>query len=156
LNNYSSNDYEKEMQKGGIKMLNKVLRATMVAALLCLIVLPVSASGWRHGHEGFQTRTMVVHPYWGGRASWGWSPYWGNVYPPFNYPMDDRGTIKIKDHDKSDQVFIDGAYAGMVEKMGTLRLKPGRYDIQIRRDGREILIQQVYVVSEKTIKIKVD
>jgi hypothetical protein len=137
-------------------MLNKVLRSTMVAALLCLIVLPANASGRRYGHEGFGNRRVGVQPYWGWGASWGWGPYWGDIYPPFDYPRDDRGTLKIKDQDKSDQVYIDGAYAGMVEKMGTLRLKPGSYEIKIRRDGREILTQQVYMVSDKTLKIKVD
>jgi hypothetical protein len=128
----------------------------MIATMVCLIILPVYAEGRRYGHGGFRTQRLIVQPYWGWGASWGWGPYWGDVYPSYNYPRDDRGTIKIKDQDKSDQVFINGAYAGLVEKMGKLRLKPGKYDIQIRRDGKEMLAQQVYVVSEKTIKLTVD
>jgi hypothetical protein len=145
-------------KKGGITMRNKALLTMVMLSIACFSALTAHAEERQHGHEGFGNRTILVRPYsnWGMGIGWGWAPYWGEYYPPYYPAPDYRGNVKISDHNKSDQVYINGALAGSVGETHNFKLKPGRYDIQIRQDGRQILNQQVYVISGKTIKLKVD
>ena len=124
-------------------------------ALLFLRVFPLALvllfPGMSHamprgsGAAGFR----MLAPYWG-YGGWG-GPYWG--YWPW---FDNMGEIKIRDSDKHDQVYLNGSLAGPVKKMKNIYLVPGSYDIQIRRDGRPLLSQNVYVLGGKSIQINVD
>jgi hypothetical protein len=92
------------------------------------------------------------NPYWG--YNWGWGePFWG--YGPY-YPLDTTGKIKIKDENKYDQVYVNGAFAGRVEKLKSMYLDPGSYDIRIHRNGKELLSRNVYVIVGKTVEINVN
>jgi len=146
-----------QSRKEVLKMRNTALRFLTKFALVSLLMLPFVVSAEAHGHFGGGGRAIIVphysyyHPYWG-YGGWGWAnPYWG--YGPYYY--EDKGTIKIKDHDKSDQVYINGAFAGIAEKMKNIKLDPGQYTIQIRRQGNELLNRSVYVIAGKTVEIDV-
>jgi len=59
---------------------------------------------------------------------------------PYYY---DRGKVKIKDAFESDQIYINGAFAGTVGKMKSIRLEP-------------VVGRDVYVVTGKTVEIYVN
>lgn len=140
-------------------MRNKALQFIPAFLLVCLLAVPETASARDRGHSGGfygNNRPVVVHSYpyyWG--SGWGaWNdPFWGGYYP---YYYDNRGKVKIKDGNKYDQVYVNGAYAGTVEKMKNLRLDPGRYNIEVRNQGKPLVAQDVYVVTGKTVEIHVN
>lgn len=134
-------------------------KAVLIAVMLsmaCFSTLSAHAAGWRNGHEGFGGRVILVRPYYNWGMGFGWAPYWGGYYPPYYSTTNDWGNIKINDHNKSDQVYINGALAGSVGETHSFKIKPGQYNIQIRQDGKQIFNQQVYVIPGKTIKLHVD
>ncbi len=136
-------------------MQKKALRTMTIFSLAFVLMLPVVASAeGRHQLVTGRVHTVVVptYPYWG--YGWGWGdPFW--AYGPY-YPVDTRGQVKIKDADKYDQVYVDGAYAGTVSKVKNMRLNPGNYDIQVSREGRSLINRNVYVVSGKTVHIDIN
>ena len=137
-------------------MRNRGLWRPAIFSLAFLLLLPAVVSANGRGHFG-GFHTVVVPGYWG--YGWGWGyPYWGDPYWGYGpyYPADTRGQIKIKDADKNDQVYINGAFAGTVEKMRSIKLNPGTYDIRIDRDGRKLVDRNVYVVSGKEVEIHVN
>jgi hypothetical protein len=120
-----------------------------------LLVLPFAASAETHEHYRGGGQVVIIprysyaYPYWG----WGWGgPFWDDG--PYYY--ENTGWIKIKDPNKSDEVLVNGAYAGTVAKMKTMKLSPGNYTIQIRREGKELLNRSIYVVVGKTVEINLD
>ena len=137
-------------------MKRTILIAAVMLGAVCFFILPAHAEGWGHGRAGFGRQTIIIQPYSGWGYGWGWYPYWGAYYPLDGYSMDSRGTVKISDSNKSDQVYINGALAGSISKTHNFKLSPGRYDIQIRQGAKQILNEPVYVISGKTIELKVD
>ena len=136
-------------------MQGKALRTAAILSLSLMLMLPVAASAQVREHHfagGVHTVVVQAYPYWG--YGWGWGdPFWS--YGPY-YPIDTRGKVKIKGADKLDEVYVNGAYAGTVDKLKSMRLDPGHYDIQIRRGGRLLVQRKVYVVSGKTVHIGVN
>jgi hypothetical protein len=51
-------------------------------------------------------------------------------------------------------VLIDGAFAGTVGELKTLRLKPGAYNVEVRAVGRTRYEERVYVVAGRTLKLR--
>jgi hypothetical protein len=136
-------------------MHNKVLMVIVILFFVCLLTVPLSALAEEHHAGGFSgNRTVVVRstPGWGW-GGWG-NPFWGGFYP--YYTIDNRGKVKIKGADKYDQVFLNGAYAGTVEKVKSIRLDPGKYSIQVRQQGRDLVNRAVYVITGKTVEIHVN
>ncbi len=140
------------MRKTALRFLTKF-------ALAGLLVLPFAGIAKAHERfEGGERRVVIVpsysyyRPYWGWGWGWGWSPY--RDYPTYSYPT--RGTVKIHDHNKYDQVYINGAYAGIVDKMKNIKLDPGHYTVEIRQQGKVIRSQSVYVVAGKSVDIEVE
>ncbi|NLT65360.1 MAG: PEGA domain-containing protein [Acidobacteria bacterium] len=87
---------------------------------------------------------------------WGWGPYWG--YNPYYYPYyyyDPRGTIDLESTNETDQVYINGAYAGTVDDLDTIWLNPGKYNVKIVRGNRILVQRDVYVVSGEEVDIDV-
>ncbi|NLT68468.1 MAG: hypothetical protein GXX84_17865, partial [Acidobacteria bacterium] len=70
------------------------------------------------------------------------------------YVPDYRGKIKLKGFSDNDQIYLNGAYAGTIDDMDSLRLDPGRYSISIKSNGRDLVSRDVYVVTGKTIEIR--
>jgi len=66
---------------------------------------------------------------------------------------DGRGEIRLSAEPKEAKVYINGAYAGTVDKLKTLWLDPGAYDLTVSAAGREDFHQRLYVLSGKSLKI---
>jgi hypothetical protein len=85
-----------------------------------------------------------------------WSPYWG--YPGF-YPVGyfnpghGKGEIKLQAAPRNASVLIDGAYAGTADRLKTIWLEPGAYNLTVSMPGRESYEQRIYVLSGKSLKI---
>jgi len=140
------------MRENALRLLTKLF-------LSCLLILPLTASAETRGHFRGGRHVVIVpsysyaYPYWGWGWGWGWGgPFWDDR--PYYY--ENTGGIKIKDHNKTDEVLINGAYAGTVGKMKTMKLSPGNYTIQIRREGTDLLNRSIYVVAGKTVEINLD
>jgi hypothetical protein len=136
-------------------MRTNALRFLTIIFLSCLLVLPLSAFAETHEHFRGGGHVVIVpsysyaYPYWG----WGWAnPFWDGG--PYYYET--AGWVKIKDNNKTDEVLVNGAYAGTVAKMKTMKLSPGNYTIQILREGKDLFNRRIYVVVGKTVEINLD
>jgi hypothetical protein len=71
-----------------------------------------------------------------------------------------KGKLKVETPVKDAEVLIDGAYAGTVGELKTLRLRPGAYTIAVRAPGRTRYEERVGVVTGvvagRTLKIRPD
>ncbi len=86
------------------------------------------------------------------------SAYWGPVWRPayyggyyYGYPA--AGQVKLDTKVKDAEVFIDGAFAGTTHQTKSMHLRPGSYNIEIRELGQTKFVQQVYVVSGRTLHL---
>jgi len=97
---------------------------------------------------GFYPGDWVTASFWYPMAS----PY--PYYAPgaFHYG-DGRGEIRLTTEPKEAKVFIDGGYAGTADKLKTLWLDPGAYDLTVAAPGREDFHQRLYVLTGKSLKI---
>lgn len=83
----------------------------------------------------------------------GYAPYY--PYAPNYFYAQGKGEIKIRMNAKAKEtaVYIDGAYAGNAEKLKSIWLAPGPYNLSLKaRDGRTFE-QRIYVLSGKTLKV---
>jgi hypothetical protein len=145
-----------QSRKEVLEMQNTALRLLTKCALIgfLAVAFPASAAArgfHRGGHRVIVPHYSYIYPDWG----WGWGwwgyPSWG--YSPYYY--EGTGRVKIHDHNKYDQVYINGAYAGRVEKLKNIKLEPGHYTIEIRQQGKVLVNQSIYVVADKTVDIDV-
>jgi hypothetical protein len=84
-------------------------------------------------------------------AQWGpWRPYYYGYY--YGYPL--GGEVKLDTKVKNADVFLDGAFAGTTHQVKTMRLRPGRYNIEIREAGATKFVQEIYVVAGKTLHLR--
>jgi len=81
---------------------------------------------------------------------WGPSPFYGPGYFSYNQG---RGELRLTADPKDARVYIDGGYAGTADKLKTLWLDPGAYDLTVSATGREDFHQRLYVLSGKSLKI---
>jgi PEGA domain len=85
-----------------------------------------------------------------------WDPMWGG-YPyyasgSFAY-NNGRGELRLTADPKLAEVYIDGAYAGTADRLKSMWLDPGAYDLTVSAKDRESFHQRVYVLSGKSLKI---
>ena len=111
--------------------------------------------------------------YWSGPAwysAYGYAPYryygpWG-LYDPFWYSpaihpalyggfafAGNSGEIKIQAAAKDASVYVDGAFAGTVDKLKSFRLEPGAYNLEIRDSNQGVYEKRIYVLSGKTLHL---
>lgn len=86
-----------------------------------------------------------------------WDPFWG-PFSPYSYPVDlgygsGKGELQLKADPKDAEVYIDGAYAGTVQRLKNIWLEPGAYDLSFSAAGREPFQRRVYVLTGKTLSI---
>jgi hypothetical protein len=81
---------------------------------------------------------------------WGGYPYSGPG--SFNYNSG-RGEVRLTADPKVAEVYIDGAYAGTADRLKSMWLDPGAYDLTVSAKDRESFHQRVYVLSGKSLKI---
>jgi len=118
----------------------KKLTALVFAAAMTLA--PVAASA----------RVVV----WGGGPFIGggfYAPYWGPAWGPAYYATPGSGEIKIDTKAKDDEVFINGAFAGITKDMKTFHLRQGTYDIEVRHAGQTEVNERVFVAAGKTLHL---
>jgi hypothetical protein len=97
---------------------------------------------------GFYPGDWVAASYW--YPVGGSYPYYGPGAFAFG---DGRGEIRLTADPKAAEVYIDGGYAGTADKLKTLWLDPGAYDLTVSAIGREPFHQRLYVLSGKSLKI---
>ena len=114
-------------------------------------------AGYRHfrGPYFYPYGPYGVYP-----GDWVYGSLWypmGGAYP--YYPADyfnynnGRGELKLSADPKLAEVFIDGAYAGTADRLKSMWLDPGAYDLTVSAADRESFHQRVYVLSGKSLKI---
>jgi hypothetical protein len=84
-----------------------------------------------------------------------WDPFWGYLYPAgyFNY-NDGKGEVRLSAPKQAD-VYLDNAYAGKAEKLKSIWLEPGAYDLSVSDRDRTSYRQRIYVLSGKSLRITV-
>lgn len=127
-------------------------------------------AGYTHFSNGF-----VVRPFWpyGYPYGFGYSPffydsfyypYYPSFYGPylsgyvpyasgFTYEMG-KGQVKLEAEPKTAAVRLDGAYAGTADKLKSMWLEPGAYDLTVSSPNGGDFHERIYVLSGKTVKIK--
>jgi hypothetical protein len=133
-------------------------KALLVLALAVAMLVPAGASADGRG------RVVVVHPYVYGRYApfggpywgqyWGpyWDPYWGPYFAPDPYAG--LGEVKLDTKLKDAQVYVNDGYLGTTGDNKTIHLRPGRYKIEVRVEGRAPFAANVYVTAGKTLHVK--
>ncbi len=94
-------------------------------------------------------------PYYAAYSSFLFSPY---VYPGFftGYGYGPSlGEIKLKTDDPTAWVYLDGGLAGKAEKLKSMWLEPGKYELEVR-SGNKRFGQKIYVLSGKTLRLTAD
>ncbi len=66
------------------------------------------------------------------------------------------GQVKLDARRKDASVYLDGAFAGTVEKRKRFYLEPGVYELEIREPGQNSYKQRIYVLSGKTLEVHPD
>jgi PEGA domain len=85
-----------------------------------------------------------------------WYPVWGPYpyYGPGSFAYNNRrGEVRLTADPKLAEVYIDGGYAGTADKLKSLWLDPGAYDLTVSAAGREPFHQRLYVLSGKSLKV---
>ncbi len=135
--------------------INAAMRAAAVCLLACLLVFPASASAAHRVRLGVGFGFgRFYSPYWGYWPGYYWSPYYG--YYEGYYPEANMGKVKIENAEKTDRVYLDGAYAGVVGDLKTMHLRAGTYNLEVRNGDNPVLSQRLYVVAGKTVKVVVN
>ena len=105
------------------------------------------------GYSHFSGPYCCYEPYYGG---WYRPYYWdGPWLSPVLYtePGPNKGTVKLPKLDKTAEIYINQAYAGIAGDLKNIYLDPGAYDLEVRTQGKQPLQKRIYVLSGKTLKI---
>jgi hypothetical protein len=66
------------------------------------------------------------------------------------------GEVKLKSESRDAMVYIDGAYAGTADKLKSMWLEPGAYNVELRTDNGDKFERRVYVLSGKTLQLRAE
>jgi hypothetical protein len=135
----------------------------LLLAFVTLLALPGSA-GVRlggvivgAGYSHFSGSYCCYSPYYYDAFDGYYGPF---GYGPWNYPFwytqpgPNKGTVKLDKVEKTAQIYIDQAFAGVAKDLKTIYLDPGAYDLEVRPLGKEPVQKRVYVLSGKTVKLE--
>jgi hypothetical protein len=100
------------------------------------------------------------YPYYGayGGYGYGYGGYYprGYAYGGYSGRYDDSGGIRIQGAPRNAEVYVDGAYAGIVDDYDgvfqRLDLEPGSHEIEVRSGGRP-LVYDVNVTPGQTVTL---
>jgi hypothetical protein len=106
-----------------------------------------------YGLYGFHPYSLAYSPFL-------WDPFWSN-YTPFYYPGyfqgfaygNGKGEVKLMAEPKTADVYLDGAYAGTADRLKSMWLEAGAYDLSVSTKDRATFRQRIYVLSGKSLKI---
>lgn len=117
-----------------------------IATFLMLACLVPAASAYPRVF----VRGAFVGPAFYGPTWYG--PGWVEPYGVVRVPV--TGTVKFETKMKDPSVFVDGGYAGALEKLKSFPLQPGPHTVELRdRDDRTFFLQRINVIAGKTIKL---
>jgi hypothetical protein len=96
------------------------------------------------------------YPYYGYGpwAGYGWAYIYPGFFTGYGYAPN-LGEIKLKTDDPATWVYLDGALAGKADKLKSMWLEPGKYELEVR-SGNKRFGQKVYVLSGKTLRLTAD
>ena len=82
-----------------------------------------------------------------------WDSYWPYSYPAgyFSY-NDSKGEVRLSAPKEAD-VYLDNAYAGKAEKLKSIWLEPGAYDLSVAGGDGASYHRRIYVLSGKSLRI---
>ena len=90
-------------------------------------------------------------------APFGYGGWYGPAYGPYPYGVyeatPNAGQVKLDTKVKDAQVFVNGAFAGTVGGLKTMRLRPGTYTFELRAPGRARYAEKIYVIAGKKITL---
>jgi len=82
-----------------------------------------------------------------------WSPY-PTLYAPAYFAYGNgKGEVKLAAEPKTAEVYLDSAYAGTADRLKSMWLDPGAYDLSVSAKGRDAFHQRIYVLSGKSLRI---
>ena len=122
--------------------------------------------GFAGGHPGgyYGRPYYPIRPYHRYYAPY-YSPGWGvagpavygarYAYVPDARPSGKLGKIQLDGADRMDRIYLDGGYAGVAGDLKTISIRPGTYNLEIKRGGTGIYSQRVAVLEGKTLKLNV-
>jgi hypothetical protein len=119
-----------------------------LAVLITLIQVPQARAA---------QAVVLVRPYY---RFYGPNMYYPYYYYPSRVPqvyaaVPRLGEVKIDTRLRDASVYIDGGFAGRIQKLRKFSLQPGNHDIQIRNaGGQELFSERVQVLAGKTVEIK--
>ncbi len=130
-----------------------ILVAAMATATS--FAFPQEVQAHHFGH-GFGHRSSFGHGFGHGSSfghGFGDSAFYGPAYRP------NRGSVRISKEFRDDaQVYLDGAHVGVVDDFDgifqSLRLSPGKYELEIELDGDRTFRQQIFVSRGRTYKVR--
>lgn len=102
---------------------------------------------------------FFYNPFWFGYYPYGfYDPFFPSAFfaPGFfeGYAYSvDKGEVKLSGAPKNAEVFLNGAYAGTANKLKSMWLEPGAYDLSVATSNSTSFHQRIYVLSGKTLKI---
>ena len=147
------------------------VRFFVLALLISVFALPAAAMPHVHlggvqvgvGYSHF-SGPYYPYGYWGpyagyypGFAPYGWyDPFWYPYASPMAYNVHtaDKGEVHLKDAAPQSEVYIDGAYAGLVKDLHTLWLSPGAYNVEVRTASQSPVQKRIYVLTGKTLNVR--
>lgn len=102
---------------------------------------------------------FFYNPFWFGYYPYGFydpffpSPFFApGFFEGYSYSAG-RGEVKLSGAPKNAEVFLNGGYAGTANKLKTMWLEPGAYDLSVSTTDSASYHQRIYVLSGKTLKI---
>jgi len=127
-----------------------------------VLVGGVSLGGFYQHYSGFDS---FPYYYPGSPPFWSVPPYLLWPYPDLSaswyYPgysrgfsrSDGMGEVRLQTSEKTAEVLLDGAYAGVAEDLKSIWLEPGAYTLEVKTLGGERFKKRIYVLSGKTVKV---
>lgn len=105
-------------------------------------------------------RVFGFYPYGIAYPAFFCDPFWCAPTPlltpvysgSFEY-AEGKGQVKLTADPKTAEVYIDGAYAGTADRLKTMWLDSGAYDLSLSATGRKAFQQRIYILSGKSLKI---
>jgi hypothetical protein len=97
----------------------------------------------------------AYYPYWGPFwDSYFYHPYFAPYYPTFSTNRGaGMGEIRLQTDQKGAELYVDGAFAGLVADLKTFYLRPGAYNLEIKTLENRAFQKRIYVLSGKILKI---
>ncbi len=121
----------------------------------------ITVGGLFAHHSGYPYHHYLGYPYYYGHRPFFWDPLWWPSYAPFYHPgyftgfarAEDKGEVRLTAEPKSAEVLLDGAYAGTADRLKSMWLDPGAYELTVTAKDHRPFQRRIYVLTGKTLRI---